>query len=79
MTRGNRGAMYHERLRLNELVSSEEWLEEQHNRLLGWDIMVSCVRCEQVEEMKVLDICDRIGIKRSCVDELIVEFRKRLL
>lgn len=49
---------------LDILVSSDEWLNEQANRLAGWEILVRTAKAEPIEPISQWDLCDRIGFPR---------------
>ena len=49
---------------LDALVRDDKWLDDQANRLAGWEILVRTCRGEQIAPMGQRELCDRIGYPR---------------
>tara|TARA_R110000803_G_scaffold50684_2_gene104990 strand:- start:4677 stop:4901 length:225 start_codon:yes stop_codon:yes gene_type:complete len=51
---------------LDKLVLTKKWVNEQVNRLAGWEILVAYCRGKSNIEIDHWELCDRIGYPRVC-------------
>lgn len=51
---------------LDKLVVTRKWVNEQVNRLAGWEILVTHCRGKAIMPIDHWELCDRIGYPRVC-------------
>jgi hypothetical protein len=56
----------------------KSFIEEEVDRLLGWEILRRYCLCQECEEMKPLELCDKIGVNKGYIHKLIRNIRLRL-
>ena len=49
---------------LDALVMDRDWVDEQVNRLAGWEILTRIAKGLEIEPMNHCELCDRIGYPR---------------
>ena len=54
------------------------WILEQVDRLLAWEILTRALTFRMHEELLPQDLCDRIGVHKGFVYEIIKSARKQL-
>jgi|TARA_R100001463_G_scaffold115917_2_gene171145 hypothetical protein len=62
---------------LNKTVLNPDFIEEQIDRLLAWEIFIRQVRGKDQEEMLPLELCDRIGVSILYINHLLEDIKKR--
>lgn len=50
--------------RLDALVTSEHWINEQAYRLAGWEMLLIVAKGRDIEPIDHLELCDRIGFPK---------------
>jgi hypothetical protein len=62
----------------NDITLNPEWLEEQVNRLAGWEMLHRHVKHQHNLPMKPLDLCDKIGVNKGYVHQVIKTVQNKL-
>ena len=61
-----------------DLTLDEKFIEEQIDRLLGWEILQRYCNNQENLPMKPLDLCDKIGVNKGYVHQVIIIARNKL-
>lgn len=61
-----------------DLTLDGEFINNQIDRLLGWEILQRYCNNEENLPMKPLDLCDKIGVNKGYVHQVIITVRKKL-
>jgi hypothetical protein len=62
---------------LREMVLDPEFIEEQIDRLLAWEIFVRHVKGEDQQEIPPSELCDRIGVHKWYISHLLEDIKGR--
>lgn len=61
-----------------DLTLDQDFIDNQIDRLLGWEILQRYCNNQENLPMKPLDLCDRIGVNKGYVHQVIITVRKKL-
>lgn len=61
---------------LRELVLDPDFIEEQVDRLLAWEIFVRYIKGEDQQFMNPSELCDRIGVHKWYINHLLEDIKK---
>ena len=62
---------------LNKMVLDEDFIEEQVDRLLAWEIFVRHVRGVDQDGIPPSELCDRIGVHKWYINHLLEDIKIR--
>jgi len=62
---------------LRELVLDPNFIEEQVDRLLAWEIFVRHVKGIDQEDIPPSELCDRIGVHKWYINHLLEDIKLR--
>lgn len=60
-----------------DTTKDKVWIQEQIDRFVAWEIFTRIARGEEMLPMPPLDLCDRIGVNKEYVHDLIQQIKKR--
>ncbi len=60
---------------LNKMVLDEDFIEEQVDRLLAWEIFVRHVRGVDQDSIPPSELCDRIGVHKWYINHLLEDIK----
>ena len=61
-----------------DITLNQDFIDEQIDRLLAWEILQRYSRSYENLPMKPLDLCDKIGVNKGYVHQVITTVRKKL-
>jgi hypothetical protein len=61
-----------------DITLNPDFINEQVDRLLAWEILQRYFNGEENLPMKPLDLCDKIGVNKGYVHQVITTVRKKL-
>ena len=61
-----------------DLTLDPDFIEEQVDRLLAWEMLKRYFNNQECLEMKPLELCDKIGVNKGYIHKLIRNIRLRL-
>jgi hypothetical protein len=61
-----------------DLPLDQDFIDNQIDRLLGWEILQRYCNNQENLPIKPLDLCDRIGVNKGYVHQVIITVRKKL-
>lgn len=61
-----------------DLTLDQDFIDNQIDRLLGWEILQRYCNNQENLPMKPLDLCDKIGVNKGYVHQVIITVRKKL-
>lgn len=61
-----------------DLTLDQDFINNQIDRLLGWEILQRYCNNQENLPMKPLDLCDKIGVNKGYVHQVIITVRKKL-
>jgi hypothetical protein len=61
-----------------DLTLDQDFIDNQIDRLLGWEILQRYCNNQENLPIKPLDLCDRIGVNKGYVHQVIITVRKKL-
>tara|TARA_B100000519_G_C14238132_1_gene435832 strand:+ start:760 stop:987 length:228 start_codon:yes stop_codon:yes gene_type:complete len=62
---------------LHEMVLDPDFIEEQVDRLLAWEIFVRHVKGIDQENITPSELCDRIGVHKWYINHLLEDIKLR--
>ena len=62
-----------------DVTTNKEWLREQSDRLLNWEVFYRHVTGQCSTEMPVKELCDKIGVRDRRLVHKIIEHCKQNL
>lgn len=60
-----------------DITKNKVWIQEQIDRFVAWEIFIRMARGEEMLPMAPLDLCDRIGVNKEYVYDLIQQIKQR--
>jgi hypothetical protein len=61
-----------------DITLDPEFIDQQVDRLLSWEILQRYCNNQENIPMKPLDLCDKIGVNKGYVHQVITTVRKKL-
>jgi hypothetical protein len=61
-----------------DLTLDPDFINNQIDRLLGWEILQRYCNNQENLPIKPLDLCDKIGVNKGYVHQVIITVRKKL-
>jgi len=61
-----------------EITSSRKWRNEQIHRLASWEMLRRFILHEHTIEMSHRDMCDRIGMPKDYIRNIIQNLRNKI-
>ena len=61
-----------------DITLGPDWLEEQIDRLSGWEYLNRYARGELDKPLKPQDLCDRIGVHKGYVHNVTQSIKRKL-
>lgn len=62
---------------LRNMVLDQDFIDEQVDRLLAWEIFVRTVRGEDQQDIPPSELCDRIGVHKWYISHLLEDIKSR--
>ncbi len=61
-----------------DITTDPVWIEEQVDRLSGWEYLNRRLRHQMDKPMRPQDLCDKIGVHKGYIHEIIKSLAKKL-
>jgi len=61
-----------------DITLDPEWIEEQVNRLAGWEYLNRRLKHQLNEPMRPQDLCDKLGVHKGYIHEMTKSVRKKI-
>ena len=58
-------------------TNNQEWIDGNIDRLLAWEIFTRVAQGKEMVPVAPLDLCDRIGVNKEYVHEVIQQIKSR--
>ncbi len=60
-----------------DITNNKIWIQEQIDRFVAWEIFIRIAKGKEMLPMAPLDLCDRIGVNKEYVYDLIQQIKQR--
>lgn len=61
-----------------DITLDPEWIEEQVNRLAGWEYLNRRLKHQLNEPMRPQDLCDKLGVHKGYIHEMTKSVRRKI-